>query len=65
MTAMDFYKKYNLPHPNLLPEVTHEQYAKNVKFEVVTLHAPANVKYTTGTAQANQASSNIPSLYTY
>lgn len=68
MTNMEFYKKFNIPHQGVPKDTTPEQYAKTIKFDVVTLHAPTNIRYTTSTssAQAEQpASNNIPSLYTY
>ena len=67
MSTMDFYKKFNIPFQPLAEGVTPTQYAKDVKFDVVTLHAPTNVKYTnsSNTESVGASKSKVSSLYSY
>jgi hypothetical protein len=71
MTPAELYQKFGICHPTIDKGVTPERYAKDVAFEIVTLHAPAIVRYSYSTAQreakpnrtTEQASAG--SLYTY
>lgn len=71
MTALEFYRNHDIAHPELSPQMTEEQYANQLRFNIVTLHQRSNVHYTYSTGESSTASTvkkvqAMPSgLYSY
>jgi hypothetical protein len=69
MTPQDLYQTFGIKHQELPKDVTPEQYAKVVTFDIVTLHAPAKARYSYSTGQdlepTRQAHGHVTSLYSY